>query len=162
MKSSGVTPHETPLQTVFLHFTPNGRWSDMPESPLTHFQEKKLMQLHWGNTKEASRLQYQTQKYQVGKKFTVHFRTFSTEKIHEGKTDTRNICFAVIKSLSVCINWCCQFRQLDGVFMYPLPSSNNMATCADKDISCSFKFVFSRPSYNNRLYPFCSPPITFC
>lgn len=154
MKSFGVTPHGTPLQTVFLHFTLNGMQSDMPESPLTYFQEKKLMQLHCGSTKGACDTKHSWEK--VHSPFQ---EPFSTEKIHKRKRDIRNILFCCEKLFSICINWCCQFRQPDGVFMYPLPSNNNMGFCAVQNISCSFKFVFSLSSNNNRFYPFCSSPL---
>lgn len=125
MKSLGVTPHGTPLQTVFLHFTLNVRWSDMPESPPTYFQGKKLMQLHWGSTKGVCNTKHSWEK--VHSPFQ---ELFSTEKIHKGKIDTRSILLCCDKLFSIYINWCCQFRQPDGVFMYPLPSSNNMGCSA--------------------------------
>lgn len=79
----------------------------------------------------------------VGKKFTVHFRShFPQRKSTKEKQIPGISCFAVIKLFSVCINWCCQFEQPDGVFIYPLPSGNNIACCAEYDISCLLNLLF--------------------
>lgn len=149
MKSSGVTPRETPLHTVLLHFTANSRWSGVPESPVTDFQKTNAA------PREAhKRSQQPAIPKTAGVKFTVLFRSpFPQRKTTEEK-NIMNVLFCCDKLFSIGTNWCCQFRHPDGVFMDLLPSINNMPCCVQYDISCSFKFAVSLWFCNSGLYQF--------
>lgn len=92
MKSSGVTPHETPLQTVLLHFTANSRWSGVPESPVIDFQKTNA-----APRGEHKRSQQPAIPNTAGEKFTVHFRSpFPQRKTTEEKQVSGISWFAVI------------------------------------------------------------------